>query len=186
MTCALPCWITGCPLSVSIQLSFHSLRQVSVPFRRILLKLSYHLPELPKLSFDMCCLSPSLSLSPILTPASFFISLLLGTVYSPLPPPLLLIHPCKACQRATLLSVSLHPPGFQKPQRHQWFTGWPSSATSKGWLAQFLLYISVIVIWSVLYSRIRWLLKYRLWSHDLIMPIKSLHALIIIRYVILL
>lgn len=25
MTCALPCWIMGCPLSVSIQLSFHSL-----------------------------------------------------------------------------------------------------------------------------------------------------------------
>lgn len=35
---------------------------------------------------------------------------------------------------------------FLKPQRQQWFTGWPSSATSKGWLAQFLLYISTIVI----------------------------------------
>ena len=53
----------GCPLSLSIQLSFHALRQVSMPFRRCLLKLSYHLPELPKLSFDMCCLSLSLSLS---------------------------------------------------------------------------------------------------------------------------
>ena len=63
MTCALPCWIMGCPLSLSIQLSFHALRQVSMPFRRCLLKLSYHLPELPKVSFDMCCLSLSLSLS---------------------------------------------------------------------------------------------------------------------------
>lgn len=46
MTCALPCWITGRPLSVSIRLSFHSLLlfllclcQSSMPFRRCLLKL---------------------------------------------------------------------------------------------------------------------------------------------------
>lgn len=38
--------------------------------------------------------------------------------------PVLLIHPCKACWQATLPSVSLHPCGFQKAQRHHWLTDW--------------------------------------------------------------
>lgn len=151
MTRALPCWIIGCPLSVSVQLSFHSLPsllslcQSIMSFRRCLLKLSLSHTRTTQTLLQRA-LPLSLSLFSLVLPSSFHRFWEQFTLLHP--PPLLLIHPPKACRRATLLlSVSLHPPGFRKsPQRLEWFTGWPSCAASKGLLAQFLLYISATVI----------------------------------------
>lgn len=63
------------------------------------------------------------------------------------PPPLILIHPCKA-RRATLLSVS---PSFcaavlfKKPQKRHWVTDWLSSAVSKSFPA--FLYVHHLSSW---------------------------------------
>lgn len=101
------------PLSPPLSISLSVRRALQALLTKTLLITYQNYPN----SLLTCPASLSLSLSFILTPAFFFISLLLGTVYSPLPPPFLLIHPCKACRRAILLPVSLHPPWTPKSPR---------------------------------------------------------------------
>lgn len=131
MTCALPCWTIASPLSVSLQLSFHSLLLFVLSLCQKSLWCS---PLKFFLSLTRTVPSSLLTCPASLAQSRFCLRLHSACFWKQFSSPPLLIHPCKACWKATLPSVSLHPHGFQKTQRHQWLTYWLSSTKSKAWL----------------------------------------------------
>lgn len=141
MTCALPCWIMRCPLSVFIQLFFHSLLlfllypcQSFMPLRHCSLKLSLSRTRTTQTLFwHVLSLSLSLVLSSFFSASSFIFFAFGNNIL--FPPSSSLTHSAVQSLLAPFSSAPFLPPGFQRPQRPWWFTNWPCTTPSKDWLS---------------------------------------------------
>lgn len=108
MTCGLSCWVITLPVTIQISVHSHSSENFPEPLAKTL-HIIYQ--NNAKVSFDVSCPSPSQA------PSSFHCIWKQFIILKP--PPLLLIHPCKA-RRATILSV---------PLRHHCFLKSPQGVT---------------------------------------------------------